>query len=167
MCVSTVCDRERQSRGAATTGKFCLLLSAVQPKLTGWALEHASTREPCLGSWGRMHASTQRLAAGEGCVRPHRGLQLGRMRASTQRLAAGICLPVAILAMEETGGLFSPEQRAKEAEIFLSKGFNFLDDFIPKICRIQIRIPELWQRALQGEEKDRKLSFRECVSSSG
>lgn len=142
MCVSTVCDRERRSRGAATTGKFCLLLSAVQPKLTGWALEHASTHEPCLGSWRRM-------------------------RASTQRLAAGICLPVAILTMKETGGLFSPEQKAKEAEIFLSKGFNFLDDFIPKICRIQIRIPQLWQRALQGEEKDRKLSFRKCVSSSG
>lgn len=51
------------------------------------------------------------------------------------------------------------EQKAKEAERFLSKGFNFLDDLIPKICRIQISIPELWQRAFHGEERDRKLPF--------
>lgn len=74
---------------------------------------------------------------------------------------------VALPTMEEAGGSSPPEQKATEAEIFLSKGFNFPDDLTPKICRIQISIPELWQRACQGEERVRKLPFRKYASSSG
>ena len=44
------------------------------------------------------------------------------------------------------------EQRAKDAEIIVSKGFNFLDDLTPQICREQISITGPWQQPLQGRK---------------
>ena len=43
-------------------------------------------------------------------------------------------------------------QRAKDAEIIVSKGSNFLDDLTPQICREQISITGTWQWSLQGRK---------------
>lgn len=51
------------------------------------------------------------------------------------------------------------EQRAEDAQIIVSKGFNFPDDLIPKICRAQISITGAWQRVPPGKEKGQEADF--------
>jgi hypothetical protein len=57
------------------------------------------------------------------------------------------------------------QNKRPRRQIFLSKGFGFLNDLIPKICRIQITTPEVWQTACHEEER-REGTTGSCLSTS-
>lgn len=88
--------------------------------------------------------------------------QLGRTCAATQKPAPGFPPPNScsnhVRSMRVTR--HSPgEQRAGDAEIIVSKGFDFPDDLIPQICRAQISITGPGRGPSQGKKGDRKLTF--------
>lgn len=132
--MSAVHDRVTASRAVTTTGKTLSLLASCAAKPYRENCGAHLHDQPCPGSW-------------EALVPPHRGLRLAFASASVlpRRKQEGPCLP---------------EQKAKEAEAFLSKGFSFLDDLIAKVCTMQISQADLWQRACQGKGQ-------EAASSSG
>lgn len=145
MCVSRVCDREATSRDGTTVGKILSLLTScvVEPYRVGVGAHiHPSIHRLCPGSWGRMCGSTQQLEA-------------------------GICLAADVQTTEEeeAGGSFSTRTKGQGGRYFYQKGFSFLNDLIPKICRTQITTPEVWQTACRGEERRKRVETN-CLSIS-
>lgn len=102
MCVSRVCDSEATSRDGTTIGKILSLLTNCAAEPTGRALEHTS-----------IHPRGPILAAGEGCVDPH----------SSSQLASVLQQMFKPRKKKKQEGHFPPEQKAKEADIFI-KGFQ-------------------------------------------
>lgn len=61
---------------------------------------------------------------------------------------------------------FSARTKGRGRRNIVSKGSSFPDDLIPKICRAQISITGIWQRAPPGKEKGQEADFPESVPPS-
>lgn len=99
---------------------------------------------------------------------PHPG-SWGRTSAATWRPAPGIPPPHSCPGhVRSTRVTRHPprRQRAEDAEGIVSKGFDFPDDLIPKICGAQISIAGPWPRAPPGKERGQEADFRRFVLPS-